>query len=60
MKRTVMNQAEQKIVLMDSSKVGVKNTYAICSLADVDVIISDGNLPEDFLEECRKYNVQII
>ncbi|MBD5484848.1 MAG: DeoR/GlpR transcriptional regulator [Lachnospiraceae bacterium] len=60
LKRTVMNQAEQKIVLMDSSKVGVKNTYAICSLADVDVIISDGNLPEDFLEECRKYNVQII
>lgn len=60
LKKAVMDQAEQRIILMDSSKVGVKNTYAICNLDDVDVIISDGNLPEEFREECRKHNVQII
>ncbi|MBD5521703.1 MAG: DeoR/GlpR transcriptional regulator [Lachnospiraceae bacterium] len=60
LKKSVMNQAEQTIVLMDSSKVGVKNTYSICELRDVDIIVSDDNLPEEFIEECRKYGVQII
>ena len=59
LKRTVMRHAEQTVILMDSSKVDVKNTYAICTLADADVIISDGNLPEEFLEECRRYDVQV-
>ena len=60
MKNTVMRQADQVIVLMDSSKVGVKNTYAICGLEDVDVIISDGGLPEEFLQDCRKLDVLVI
>lgn len=60
LKRTVMNQAGQTIVLMDSSKVGVKNTYSICGLDEVDIIVSDDNLPEEFLEECRKHHVQVL
>lgn len=60
LKRTVINQAEQTIVLMDSSKVGVKNTYSICGLDAVDIIVSDDNLPEEFLQECRKHHVQVI
>ena len=51
LKQAVMKQAEQKIMLMDSSKVGVKNTYTICKLRDVDFVISDGALPKKFLEE---------
>ena len=60
LKKTVMQQAEQKILLMDSSKVGVKNTYTFCGLSDVDIIISDDNLPEEFQEDCRKHGIQII
>ena len=60
LKKTVMDQAEQRIILMDSSKVGVKSTYSICGLKDVDVIISDGSLPEEFEEACRDYKIQII
>lgn len=60
LKQAVMRQAEQIIVLMDSSKVGVKSTYSICGLQDVDLIISDGCLPEDFLDTCTKYHVQVI
>lgn len=60
LKQAVMQQAEQKIILMDSSKIGVKNTYTICKLCDTDFIISDGQFPEDFLEECQKYGVQIL
>lgn len=60
LKQAVMQQAEQKVILMDSSKIGVKNTYSICKLCDVDFIVSDGSLPEYFLEECQKYGVQIL
>ena len=55
-----MDQAEQKIILMDSSKTGVKNTYSVCGLDDVDIIISDGNLPKEFQEKCRRHKIQII
>lgn len=60
LKKTVMQQAEQKILLMDSSKIGVKSTYSFCGLSDVDIIISDDNFPEEFQEDCRKHGVQII
>lgn len=60
LKQTVIHQAEQRIFLMDSSKVGVKSTYFVCGLEDVDILVSDGNLPQEFLEACRKYQVQVI
>lgn len=60
LKRAVMGQADQKIMLMDSSKVGVKNTYTVCGLSDVDILISDGNLPEEFLEECERYYLKVL
>ncbi len=59
-KQTAMKQASEVIVLMDSSKIGVKSTFSICHIEDVDIIVSDGNLPEDFLAECKKHGVQVI
>lgn len=55
-----MHQSDQVIVLMDSSKVGNKCSYKICDISDVDLIISDGKLPEDFLEECQKNQVIVL
>lgn len=60
LKSTVMKRAEQTILLMDSSKAGVKSTYSFCGLSDVDILISDDNLPEELREECRKYGVEIL
>ena len=45
---------------MDSSKVGVKGTYSICGLEDVDIVVSDGHLPEAFRVECEKQHVTIL
>ena len=59
LKRTAIEQAEQVVVLIDSSKTDVKSTYTICGLADVDVIISDGQLPEDFLVECETHHITV-
>lgn len=60
LKQTAMRQSGQNIVLMDSSKVGIKSPFSICELKDVDVVISDGHLPEDFLEDCKKFNVEVL
>lgn len=59
LKRAVMDRSEQVIVLMDSSKVGLKSTYTICTLEDVDILVSDGGLPEGFLAECQKHGVTV-
>ena len=55
-----MKQADQVIVLMDSSKVGVKRSYSICSMADVDLVISDGHLPQDVLAECERHRIPVL
>lgn len=60
LKQTAIEQSEQTVVLMDSSKVGVKSTFGICGLAQVDVVVSDGNLPEEFLEECQRFQVKVL
>lgn len=60
LKMTAIEQSEQTIVLMDSSKVGMKSTFRICGLDKVDMVISDGNLPEEFLAECRRFQVEVM
>ena len=60
LKQTAIKQSEQTIVLMDSSKIGVWSTFGICGLEKVDVVVSDGSLPEAFLEECLKYDVTVL
>lgn len=59
LKRAVMRRADQVAVLLDSSKLGLKASFTICDLPDVDIILSDGNLPEDFLTECRRCGVTV-
>lgn len=60
LKSTAMHQSEQVIVLMDSSKIGVKSPFKICDLSDVDILVSDGKLPKDFLEECQRNHVIVL
>lgn len=60
LKRTAMKQADQVIVLMDSSKVGMKMSHSICSMADVDLVISDGYLPQDVLAECERHRIPVL
>lgn len=60
LKQTAIRQSDQVIALMDSSKIGVKCSFNICGLEDVDIVVSDGKLPEDFLEECKRHKVTVL
>ena len=45
---------------MDSSKVGTRSTFSVCGLERVDIIVSDGNLPADFLQACATAGVEVL
>ncbi len=60
LKQAVIRQSDQVIVLMDSSKVDVRSSFHIADLSAIDTIVSDGKLPEEFIEECEKHKVEVI
>ena len=60
LKQAAIRQAEQVIVLMDSSKIDIKCSLSFCGLSDVDIVVWHGKLPEEFLSECQRYGVQVL
>ena len=60
LKQTVLRRSEQKAVLLDSSKIGLKSTFHICDLSEVDIVISDGKLPAEFLQACKAAGVTVL
>lgn len=58
-KRQSVQCSGQVIALCDSSKIDRRSTFHVCSLDSVDIVVSDGNLPESFLEECRRADVEV-
>jgi len=59
-KRLIMRKAARKVILMDSSKYGKIFPYMFGKLEDVDYIISDGKLPEEFIKQAEEANVIIL
>ncbi len=47
LRRKMLSNAKTKIFLCDSSKIGLKKTFTLCTKDDVDLIISDKKLPWD-------------
>lgn len=45
LRRVMLSRAKKKIFLCDSSKLGLKKTFTLCSKDDVDLIICDKKLP---------------
>ena len=60
LKRSCIKQAGKTIMLMDSSKVGRRGTFQFCDLSDIDILVSDGDLPVDMLQRCADHNVKVL
>ena len=60
LKQAVLRRAERTAVLLDRSKIGLKSTFHICGLPEVDFIVSDGELPQGFLQACAENGVTVI
>ncbi|MGP4059618.1 DeoR/GlpR family DNA-binding transcription regulator [Halobacillus sp. H74] len=59
-KRNMMQQADQVIVLADHTKLGITEFFSFASLNDVDIIITDLLPNEDFQKQLEKFNVELI
>ncbi len=59
LKRACIERAERTVVLIDASKIGRHSTFKICDLEAIDMVVSDGQLPEDFLRSCEMAGVEV-
>ncbi len=59
MKMTAINAAEQRILLVDSSKFGKVKNIHFADLEDFDTIITDKDLTEDISQEIRSRGITL-
>ena len=56
----MMQSAERKIVLCDSSKLGKRGFAHISKLSDVDILITDSALPDETKGLIEELGVKVI
>lgn len=56
----VIQNANRVIVLADFAKFGVRAMCRVCSLEDIDIIITDDKAPKDILKRIEKKGIQIL
>lgn len=58
--RKMSEHAKKTILLVDSSKIGVKSLFRILYFEEISAIIMDSNCPASFIEEAANKGVEII
>ena len=59
-KRLLIKKAKKTIVLMDSSKIGKIFPYKFGDLEDIDFVIGDEKLPEEFISLAKEAGVEVL
>jgi DeoR family fructose operon transcriptional repressor len=59
-KRMMIKSARQVILMADHSKFGQVLLSSICSLAEIDCVITDAGTPEDYLAKLRDSGIEVI
>jgi DeoR/GlpR family transcriptional regulator of sugar metabolism len=52
--RTLIGSAAERILVIDSSKIGSEALYVFCSLKDCDLVITDSGIKPEHLRQLRK------
>lgn len=60
LKKLVVEKARKTVVLMDASKLDKTLPYTFCGIGDVDIIISDRELPPDITKIAIEKEVNIV
>ncbi len=58
--KCLIDNAKQTIILSDSSKFGVRAMTNVCSLKDIDIVVTDSNAPADIVASIEKAGVRVI
>ncbi len=56
----VIRNARQVIVLADHSKFGIRTTFAVCGICDIDILVTDALAPKDMLAQLEQMGVCVI
>ena len=59
LKREVLRRAKQRVLLMDSSKIGKTMPYTFANASDIDILICDEELPTQVREIFQNHGVTI-
>jgi DeoR family transcriptional regulator, aga operon transcriptional repressor len=58
--RLMARRARRAVVVADRSKLGARAFARICALDEIDVLITGGTAPDEFVRGCEKAGVQVI
>ena len=60
LKRVAISNSDHVMILMDSSKFGPTNTHQICTLKEVDTIVTDSGMNQDQRSYFENKKIQVI
>lgn len=60
LKQEVLKRASKVIMLMDSSKIGKSLPYTFGTMEDIDVLVTDDELPEEIKDAAKDMNLEIL
>lgn len=59
--RELLRAGRQRVLVVDSSKIGIEATYRLCDIGDCDLILTDSGIKSDDLAKLRqKTTVQVV
>jgi DeoR/GlpR family transcriptional regulator of sugar metabolism len=59
-KRAMIASAQEVVLLMDSTKFGVRSLMKILDFSEVRILVTDDGAPESFLAELRERGVEVV
>lgn len=58
--KKAMSISKTSILLGDHSKFWIVGLHKICNISDIDIVISDSNLPQKKINELSSQNIQVV
>ncbi|MCS4535247.1 DeoR/GlpR family DNA-binding transcription regulator [Corynebacterium sp. HS2168-gen11] len=59
-KSAMITNAQKVVVLCDSTKMGTDYLVSFGAISDIDVIVTDANVPDSFVKALRDRNIEVV
>ena len=59
LKRAVLQCTDRVIMLMDSQKIGLSSTFSFAALDQIDVVVTDEQVPKEFRKACADKQIEL-
>ncbi len=59
-KKPLIQNAQQRIVVADSSKIGRATFTSVARLSVVDSLITDADIPDEYIKSFQEFGIEVI